>query len=304
MVRAAFLIWVMWSAWATLASAEGYQSLGYGRIVNNDLLGDGGDRWQTGSITTSRVFGPGWHGILPSKPFELLEFRISGQVIAPADIRISDPGDRPFAGALSFGLHTHFQRGPVEVALGGDLVFTGPQTGLSDLQTALHDTLNVPPASRSVLSRQIANGFHPTLVSEFATPFSFGSETTVRPFVETRWGIETLARVGVDVMIGTVGTDELLIRDPVTGQRYRATESSPAGRSYVFGGDVAYVDSSAFLPSNQGFKLPPTRTRLRAGIHWQGFHNSLFIGTTYLSKEFKAQPKGQFVGSARIKIEF
>jgi hypothetical protein len=66
-VRVLVLVWLMLGMPLSVL-AQGYERLGYGRIVNNDLVGDGEDRWQTGSVTTSRVWGPGWYGALPTRP--------------------------------------------------------------------------------------------------------------------------------------------------------------------------------------------------------------------------------------------
>jgi hypothetical protein len=49
--------------------------LGHGRLTNNDLLGDLDDRWQTGSVSSSRVVGRNWSGMLPDRPFNILEYR-------------------------------------------------------------------------------------------------------------------------------------------------------------------------------------------------------------------------------------
>ncbi len=286
------------------ALAQGREVLGHGRLSTNDLLGDFGDRWQTGSVISSRVVARGWTGILPSKPFDLLEYRLGGQVMSPEFLRVPAPGDRPFAGALSLGLHTHFLRGRTEFALGADVVATGAQTGLGDLQTAIHDGLGVIPASKAVLSNQVENGVHPTLVTEAGRTFSLGGQAVVRPFAEARWGVETLARIGADVTIGAVGQGELLVRDPVTGQRYRSVTNPLAGFSYVFGADVAHVDSSVFLPSSKGVVMTETRNRVRAGLHWQNDDKAAFYGVTWLSEEFEAQDSGQVVGSVRLNLSF
>ncbi|SMX26490.1 hypothetical protein TRP8649_00569 [Pelagimonas phthalicica] len=288
---------------ASIASAQGREVLGHGRLVNNDLLGDLGDRWQSGSVASSRVVGRGWDGFLPDRPFDLLEYRLGGQVITPADLRRPDPDDRPFAGALSLGLHTHFSRGATEFSLGGDLVFTGPQTGLGDMHTAIHDALRQNPVRPSVLDDQIENGIHPTFVGEAGRQFALGSGV-VRPFTELRWGAESLARVGADFSFGPVGQGELLVRDPVTGQRYRSVYEYVSGMTYVFGGDFAWVESSVFLPEDRGYEVEETRSRLRAGVHWQGELNSTFFGVTYLTEEFEGQDQGQAVGSVRIKLQF
>lgn len=46
-------------------------TLGWGRLLNNDALGDGKDRWRTGSYVLSRVRGPSWTGALPEMPGEI-----------------------------------------------------------------------------------------------------------------------------------------------------------------------------------------------------------------------------------------
>lgn len=40
------------------AQADPYEKLGYGRLMTNDFLGDGEDRWRTGSWTSSRAWVP------------------------------------------------------------------------------------------------------------------------------------------------------------------------------------------------------------------------------------------------------
>lgn len=38
------------------------QAPGYGRLITNDIIGDGQDRWRTGSVTMSRAWGYRWDG--------------------------------------------------------------------------------------------------------------------------------------------------------------------------------------------------------------------------------------------------
>lgn len=285
-------------------SAEGRQVLGRGRLVTNDLLGDGKDRWQSGSVSGSHVVGRDWNGALPEQAFDLLEYRIGTQISAPNNLRRPKAGDRPFAGVLSLGLHTHFRHRQTEFSLGGDLAITGEQNGLSAFQTALHDGLGVKPASQRVLNGQVKNGFHPSLVAETGRSFAVGGQAIVRPFVETRVGLENIARIGADLTIGSLGQGELLIRDPVTGQRYRAIRNQTPGVSYVLGADVAHVGSSKIIPKSNGVIPEDTRHRVRAGMHWQGERNAVFYGLTYLSEEHKSQSEGQVVGSLRLNLKF
>ncbi|MDU8912395.1 lipid A-modifier LpxR family protein [Aestuariicoccus sp. MJ-SS9] len=284
-------------------AAEDRLPLGYGRLSTNDLFAEGRDRWQTGSVASSRVRGPDWTGHAPDAPGALLEYRLGFHVMSPSNLRNPAPGDRPLATAISLGLHTHFTRGAAEIALGGDLVVTGPQTGLDDFQTALHDAIGIAPPSPGVKDRQIGNGVHPSFVGEIGQDIAWGG-ARLRPFAEARWGAETLVRLGADLTLGVVGQGELLVRDPVTGQRYRAVQTDAPGSSFVLGGDIAYVDSSIFLPESRGYALTDSRQRLRAGVHWQGERHSAFYGLTWLGEEFDGQPNGQVVGSLRLKLAF
>ena len=126
----------------------------------------------------------------------------------------------------------------------------------------------------------------------------------MRPFLEVRAGIETLARAGVDVTIGEVGRGGLMVRDTVSGQRYRAVAGEFQGAAFVLGADIASVADSHLLPSSSGVTPRDIRSRVRTGVHWQGEKTALFYGLTYLGKEFEDQDSGQFVGSIRLDFNF
>lgn len=283
---------------------EGRQRIGYGRLFTNDFLADGRDRWRTGSIGSSRIWGYGWDGTAPSAFGDLLELRLHGQIIAPSKLSNPDASDRPWAGSLSAGLHSHVQRGDMEFALGAGLVMTGPQTRLDDFQDWLHDLVSAPRPSDAVLDAQIPDRIRPILVAEAGRSFELGDAVALRPFAEVRAGDEALLRVGADLTIGSVGQGELRVRDEVTGQRYRAVTGDADGLSFTLGGDIAYVADSIYLPEDRGYELTSHRDRIRAGLHWQHQDTTLFYGVTYLGKEFSAQGEGQVTGSLRLRILF
>ncbi|MEP1355923.1 MAG: lipid A-modifier LpxR family protein [Tateyamaria sp.] len=290
---------------APAVDAQERKRLGYGLLLNNDVIDGGRDRWRTGGLQSSRIWGPAWAGTAPGGFGQLLELRLGAEIITPEDLRDVSDSDRRYAGALSVGLHTHFQRGMTEYAMGGDLVFVGPQTGLDSFQDAVHDFLSMPRPSDAVRDAQIGNAVNPTAVVEVGHNFSLGADTTLRPFVEARAGNETLARVGLDLTFGDFGRGALLVRDNVTGQRYRAIETEWTGFTYVLGADIAHVLDSEFLPDNDPVSLDKTRERLRAGVHWRSETGlSTFFGVTYLGEEFEGQDGGQFVGSLRAKLRF
>ncbi|MGK7654299.1 lipid A-modifier LpxR family protein [Roseovarius sp. B08] len=305
------LLAAFFAAFAVLATGQSADAtprerIGYGWLATNDIFGDLHDRWQTGSVSTSRIWGRGWDGRLPQGFGEVLELRFNGRIVSPQNLNRPAPGDRPFGGALSLGLHTHFARGAMDYVVGVDVVVTGPQTGLDDLQKFLHDYLGGRNISGRVRRNQVGNDVNPELVMEAGRSFDLGGNAELRPFVEGRWGFETLARVGFDMTIGQRGRDGLLVRDPVTGQRYVAVQGSEApGASFVFGADVAYVDSSELLNRDRGIQLTDARTRVRTGVNWQGKRGgTVFYGLTWLGEEFEAQKEGQLVGSVRLRLNF
>ena len=302
--------WIMGALVASLslapaADAQERKRLGFGLLISNDFVDDGKDRWRTGGLQSSRIWGPAWDGTAPAGFGQLLELRLGAEIITPENLRVPSDSDRHYAGALSVGLHTHFQRGAAEFAVGGDLVFVGPQTGLDGFQDALHDLFSVPRPSDAVRDAQIGNGLNPTAVVEIGQSFALSDTATLRPFVEARAGNETLARVGFDLTFGEFGRGALLVRDSVTGQRYRAIEADWTGVSFVLGADVAHVIDSEFLPDNDPVSLDETRERVRAGVHWRSETGvSAFVGLTYLGEEFEGQDEGQVVGSLRVRLLF
>jgi hypothetical protein len=285
------------------SDAEERVTLGWGRLFNNDLIGDGKDRWRTGSYTLSWMRGPAWNGTLPPVFGEILELRFSGEIIAPSNLTDPPPDDRRYVGALTVGLHTHFAMGAAEAAAGINLVVTGPQTGLGQFQRDIHDWFGLE--NPEVLSDQIGDAVYPTALVEIGRSFEVGPTTTVRPFAEAQAGVESFIRVGGDVAFGGQWDDALLVRDSSTGQRYVSVRGSSApGLTLTLGGDIAEVFDSAYLPSGGAAVLEESRARLRAGVHWQGETADVFYGLTWLGKEFESQDGEQVIGSLRINLDF
>ena len=288
---------------AGTAQAEDRVTLGWGRIFTNDQIGDGEDRWRTGSYSDSRVRGTSWHGLEALAPGDLWELRGHAEVIAPANLTAPNPADRRYAGVMSLGLHSHFGWQGAEVALGGELAMTGPATGIGTFQDWFHGLMGMVPPSPAVLNAQIGNKVYPGLVAEIGRSFGAG-QVEARPFAEARLGVESLLRVGADITIGQLGRDDLMLRDVTTGQRYRAVEGTRnEGLSLVVGGDLTRVFDTALFPTG-GVAAEDNRYRLRAGLHWQGRKAATSYGISYLSPEFTGQPEGQFVGAVSLNLRF
>ena len=289
---------------ALAAHAEDQVALGWGRLFNNDALGDLQDRWHTGTYTISQVRGLNWRGTLPTKPFDLWEIRLEVGIVAPEDLVAPDPNDRRYAGMVSLGAHTQFDWQGYEANFGGDLVFTGPQTGISGFQSAIHDAFGLASGTASY-DNQIGNAVYPTASGEIGRSFALGQGVTFRPFAAASAGVETLARIGGDLTLGHFGEGSVMLRDGTTGQRYRAVAGGQVtGFSFLAGADLAKVLDSALLPSGGAAVLSDTRERLRLGMQWQGKTNAVFYGLTYLGPEFDSQPEGQVVGSLNIQLQF
>lgn len=287
------------------AGAQDRETIGWGRLFTNDFLGDTHDRWRTGSFVLSRVVGPHWTGTRPDEIGRLVEFRFRSETIAPASVDNPAAGDRRYASIFSAGLHTHFQRRGVEFSLGGDMVFTGPQTGGGRFQKFVHELLDEPDPGKA-LEDQIPNRYLPTALIEIGRPVQISPRLRLRPFAEAQAGAETFLRVGGDLHFGRVGQRDFWMRDSTTGHLYRAGNHDGANRGFagVLGADIAYVADSAYLPSSDGYELTDLRYRLRAGVHWQGERSSVFYGLTWLGEEFASQPNGQIVGSVRLHLRF
>lgn len=285
---------------ATPAFSEGREVIGNGRLFTNDFFGDGRDRWRTGSYVYSHVRARDTY--TGYEEFgDLLEYRLRAEIIAPATGPA--PGDRPYVGAMSIGAITHFDYSGFQVSLGSELTAVGPQTGMSVFQEKFHDTLGM--TGPLYPDDQIENAFYLSGTAAATRSFRVGQNTSVRPFIEGQIGAEDLVRAGADMIIGQVAQDDLLLRDVVTGQLYRATEGDGVGLSYVLGVDVASVFDSNYLPAEMGYTVSDTRTRARAGVFWQmGEDVSFFYGATYLSEEFEGQTEGQVLGSLKLNFNF
>lgn len=284
--------------------AQERRTLGFGRQFNNDYFGDGEDRWRSGSYTWSLVRGADWTGERPAAPFAIVDYRFRTEIIAPRRLNGTGSRDRRYAGIFSVGAHTHFARGPLDYSLGADVVFVGPQTRIADAQEWFHDLVDAP--RMGVEQWQIGNHTRLHGTAELAWPVHLaGGRVLARPFLEGQAGVESLLRVGGDVLFGEIVQDDLLIRDGPTGHLTRAVEGPESGFAYVLGADWTRIEDSLYLPEGGRATLTEERQRLRAGIHWQIAPGmSFFYGATWLSEEFDEQDEGQVLGSLKLNFNF
>lgn len=200
-------------------------------------------------------------------------------------------------------MHTHFDWAGAETSAGVDAVIVGPQNKISTLHGDLHNLLGLP--APTVFGAQIGDAIYLTAVGEIGKTYSFGSVAQVRPYVEAQVGAETLLRVGGDVTFGSFARDALMLRDGITGQRYRGvTGDRVEGLSLTMGGDIARIYDSKYFLAGDVATVSDTRSRLRAGVHWQGARSEAFYGLTWLGEEFDQQAEGQVVGSVNLRLQF
>ncbi|NOX74198.1 MAG: lipid A deacylase LpxR family protein [Alphaproteobacteria bacterium] len=284
------------------------QWLGKARLWSNDEIGDRRDRWRTGSYSLSYIRGTGWNGRLPGSFGDLVEYRIRGEVIAPASLYAAlDPADRRLVGVLQVGAFTHMRVNQTDVSLGLDLVFTGPQSRMAEFQSAIHQSLGF--IATPILGSQLGNAVYPTLNAEASRQYRLSTDgarrVVFRPFLEGQLGVETYIRAGGDFTFGNLGEGDFQVRDVTTGQRNVALKGNRTrGVSFILGGDVAYVQSSQYLPAALGPAAQKLRYRLRTGIYAEDERKSLFYGVTWLGREFQGQSSGQILGSVTLRLKF
>jgi hypothetical protein len=278
--------------------------IGIGFLFTNDYFGDSQDRWKTGSHVSSRIFAPNWKGELPSYFGELIELRFHSEIVSPGNLNANTKSiDRPYAGHLSLGIHSHFQKYGLSLSSGFDYSIIGIQTGLLNFHRSAHKSLRQGPISEHVANSQLPNNSIFGLVLEAGKDFSPIVNNTVRPFIELKKGPENILRAGLDYYSGIGLNKDLFIRAPVTGHRYRALRSNEIGMAWTVGADLSYIESSSFLPKPD-FKSHPNRVRVRTGFHWTTPRTTGFVGVTKLGPEFVGQNEDQITGSISLKYHF
>ena len=284
---------------------EKFGILGLGRMFVNDAYGDRKDRWHTGTYTLNIMTGTEWDGRLSARPGDIIEYRLRSDIIAPRSLNGANSNDRAYVGALTAGVHTYYELDGYDVSAGVDVTFTGPQTGLSRFQDHFHKLLGLQRLGQNVIDNQIGNATYLTGTLEVSKTYELSDTIRFKPFFEGRVGIEDVARVGADVVIGTASDRDLLLRDSLTGSLYKGIEYGDIGWTAIVGADVAHTSDSAFFPASFGTKAKSVTYRARAGIEYQrSRYSSFYYGATYLSEEYVGQSGGQVVGALRFSFNF
>ena len=166
----------------------------------------------------------------------------------------------------------------------------------------LHDRIGQPDPTAAA-EGEIPDSTYLAVSGEVARSVPLGTSVAIRPFGEARVGDESYARIGVDLVGGSLNSGGLLVRDYATGQVTELVRGSETGFGWIIGADYAGVASSVYLPEDR-VDLTAGRGRARAGVMWAGTGWSAFLGTSYLSEEFEGQPEGQVVGNLAVAFDF
>lgn len=305
-MRIAALATIMATPFVTPAAAQTDRSdgarrtLGRAHLFTNDYLGDGHDRWRTGSFSYSLLRGQDWQGRPPEAPFSLMEYRWRSALIAAGRVG-RDRVDRPHVGELTFGLHSHAALGALDLAFGVDLVALGPQTRMADFQRRFHDRfgLDGPYGTDMAIADAVRLEGHFALSGTM--PLS--RNIALRPFAEMAVGVEDRATIGADLFLGPIWDGALLVRDETTGHPVLAIAGPRHGLTVTLGADWTAVGQSLYLPD--GYKAEDQRLRARAGLHWQiSARHSMFYGLSWHEREFVGQEEDQVVGALRLAWMF
>lgn len=288
----------------TLSAAAAAAGPTKSSFFTNDFIGDGHDRWRSGSYSLNLGYEDDRFGV----PYDI---RLRSEIISGWGSSLqSDNDDRMYVGALGLGAFVNQNFGFADLTLGGEILAVGDQTGMADLQGAAHDAFGMSNDSYNPDTEphaHIEDKFTGMLSAEGAMNYYFGSNGLVRPYAGAQYGYETFLRAGADVVIGNMSNADRWSRDPVSGFIQPSSSNradAMEGFNLVAGLDFTAVTDSEFFPSESDVDLEPMRVRARLGgqASFGGF--SVFYGATHLTKEFESQYEGQTVGTISIERLF
>ncbi len=286
-------------------SAAQDQSLGgfegYASSFSNDFIGDGHDRWRSASYQGSLFYG-----LAGSNVADRLEVRARAEIVSPWT-RAKQPGvDRPYVTAMGIGLYGHRQFGGLQTSAGAEVLHVGSDTPLADLQAAAHSSLDLENSfelggeEQEVAESEVVFGFS----TEIAYQLMLGDNAAIRPFVLLSGGAEQVGTVGADFLIGDIASQDIWARDVTTGRLTSPYADQAEGISFIAGWDTSMVESSYLISDASSAVLLPERSRVRAGVQFNGPMGDIFFGQAWLSEEFEGQVEGQQVGMLSISFIF
>ncbi|WP_162197192.1 lipid A-modifier LpxR family protein [Loktanella sp. S4079] len=267
----------------------------------NDFVGDGHDRWHTGSYQKS-YYSQGYQ----LRWLQGLELRSRSQIVSPWVSSKQRGGDRPYSTAIGVGGFAHGRISGFETRLGGEILLLGDGTGLEALQRSIHDGLGMEDSFDP--SRDDIDRVETTVTSRFDLEIARSLRTNefalVRPYAEITFGGDRYNTFGTDVILGPHASASIWTRDVVTGRLLTPQANDIRGLSIVAGIDVRSAISSIHLPDNGLVNIEPKQFRSRFGIQSSSPFANIFIGQARLSEGFVGQKESQRVGLLSVSFSF
>ena len=227
---------------------------------------------------------------------EAVELRTHFEVVAPSNLQAEDGRDRPWGGAISFGIHSTLRYGQLHMCLGPNVHFIGKLSGFTQFQQDLHKGLGIKHAGDAVVNNQIKYETFIGGAAEVSYPIGVMGLMQARPFGEMRTRLEDVALVGVDVYFGAVDSTPAMSRESVTGHRYPVNVEHAQDRGMLFspGYDHTQMKKLRFLQLDLNASHEPARSRIRMGMTFKSGSWSVFRGLTIMGKESRDQDANRF----------
>lgn len=267
----------------------------------NDFIGDGHDRWHTGSYQKSyysQGYQLGW--------VDGIELRSRSQIVTPWSPSKQKDGDRPYSTAIGVGGFAHGHLAGFETRIGGEVILLGDGTGLETLQRTIHDGMGMGNSfdpNRSDID-QVDNGLTSRFDIEIARTLRTSEFSMIRPYTEVTFGGDQYNTIGTDVIIGPLASASIWTRDVVTGRLLTPQVNEIRGVSIVAGLDARSARSSIHLPEGARVNIEPMQFRARIGMQSSSSFANIFIGQARLSEDFVGQTDSQRVGMLSISFSF
>jgi len=291
---------LMWPASVVHSQSLGKYDGSVGSFTN-DALGDGHDRWLTGSYQRSFIFDRHEAGLMRQ-----IELRPRAMIVSPWTTAVQGANDRPYSSILALGAFARGNIGRTETHLGGELILQGDQTGLPSFQAGVHDLLGLDQSYNPRNENDIHVGDRLTGRFEFGLARSLrpSESVMVRPYALLIGGSDQSVTAGADLVWGSLSRAESWSRDAATGQILNHEAKHREGFNLVAGLDVSRRYTSMHIPDGSNVLLTKTQTRARIGAQVRLGLFDVFFGQAWMSEGFVGQADTQRLGVLSISRNF
>lgn len=324
---------LMWPSLATILAAAGPVQAGVVAVESeNDLYGDGEDRWYTNGarlvVGLDRDRKPKGFGWLRDILFFLsrtgdrhqrYQFALGQSMFTPRTIKIAAPiaSDRPYAAWLQgeAGLvldRSRGQRDELIVSLG----VVGPPALGRKTQTAVHKLVNSPIPQGwpfQIRAEPTVQAFYTHMWRLDLLPAGHWIEARAVPFAGFDLGTVSVAGdAGIALRLGHGLAPGLPPRIPsaIVGSGFAPVDDGHFGFEIFVGMGGRLVGRNMFL-SGTLLRHDPVTVQARRGLHELALGGALRYGGVRLvygyylrGREFRGQPEGQGIGHITLSFSF